>query len=67
MPTENVRRLQKDLFAPLLSACDDAREQLAAANIQIKVCARLVWGLLILLSLSAHFSLYHEGCYEMMW
>ena len=39
MPPENVTGLRKDLFAPLLSACDDAREQLAAANIQIKVCA----------------------------
>ncbi|XP_076446066.1 putative cysteine--tRNA ligase, mitochondrial [Babylonia areolata] len=36
VPPENVTRLRKDLYAPLLDACDGVREQLASANIQIK-------------------------------
>ncbi|KAK7097001.1 probable cysteine--tRNA ligase, mitochondrial [Littorina saxatilis] len=36
VPTENVNRIRKDMFSPLLTACDDVREELASANIQIK-------------------------------
>ena len=32
-----VKRMRKDMFMPVLKACDDARQQLAAADIQIQV------------------------------
>ena len=46
--TENVNTIRKDLFSPLLAACDDVREQLASANIQIKVPASCLSALLLL-------------------
>lgn len=36
VPADDIERVRKQLFSPLLSACDDAREQLTTVNIQLK-------------------------------
>ena len=57
VPTENINGLRKDMFSPLLGACDDVREQLASANIQIKVPSHCVLLLFLCFLLTAKMAL----------